>query len=138
MRPTAWHGVWRLNDTADAQRAAQLAEAGDLIGLSIGFQPIRSDWELVDDWDPDLGLDHKDRVTRLESRLLEVSMTPTPAFQEAKVTLVREQSVYTRRRRGPCCSARPTPNGGGARSTNFGRTYDVERSRRRELRTGHD
>jgi HK97 family phage prohead protease len=92
------HGVWRLNDTTDAQTAATLAASGDLIGLSIGFQPIRSEWELLDEneWNPDLGLDHKDRVTRLESRLLEVSMTPTPAFKEAKVTAIREQSVYTR------------------------------------------
>jgi phage head maturation protease len=31
-----------------------------------------------------------DRMTRLESRLLEVSLTPTPAFADAEVTMVRE------------------------------------------------
>ena len=95
-------GVWRLNDTAEAQRAAAMAESGDLVGLSIGFQPIRSDWELVEDWAPDLGPEHKDRVVRTESRLLEVSLTPTPAFAEAQVSAVRQQSYYTRQARSAC------------------------------------
>lgn len=82
-------GVWRLNDTQDAQQAATLVNAGDLPGLSIGFYPYRSEWEYVDDWNPDLGPDHMDRVTRTESRLFEVSLTPTPAFEGAEVGLVR-------------------------------------------------
>jgi HK97 family phage prohead protease len=90
------YGVWRLNDRAEAQRAASAADERDLVGLSVGFQPIRSDWELVDDWAPELGWDHKDRCTRLESRLLEVSLTPTPAFAEAQVTEARDATVYTR------------------------------------------
>lgn len=84
-------GVWRLNDSVEAQRAAKDAEAGDLTGLSIGFQPVRTDRQYVEDWDPELGPDHKDRYTRLESRLLEVSLTPTPAFADAEVTMVRTQ-----------------------------------------------
>ena len=83
------NGVWRLNQTSDAQQAAMLAESGDLGYLSIGFSPIRSAWEYVDDFNPDLGPDHMDRVTRLESRLLEVSLTPTPAFAGAEITNVR-------------------------------------------------
>ena len=82
-------GVWRLNDSPEAQRAAEAADAGDLLGMSIGFAPIRSDWQYVEEWNPDLGEDHKDRVTRLESRLLEVSLTPTPIFEGAAVDLVR-------------------------------------------------
>ena len=82
-------GVWKLNDSPDAQRAAAAADDGDLLGLSIGFQPIRSTWELVDDFDPTLGPEHMDRCTRTESRLLEVSMTPTPAFADAQVSEVR-------------------------------------------------
>lgn len=90
-------GVWKLNESAEAQKAARLAEAGDMTGLSIGFQPIRSNWELIDEWAPDTGPDHMDRVTRLESRLVEVSVTPTPAFAEAQVTLVRHQRYSTSR-----------------------------------------
>lgn len=92
------YGVWRLAQTAEAQQAAMLAESGDLGWLSIGFQPIRSAWEYVDDWNPDLGPEHKDRVTRLESRLLEVSLTPTPAFADAEVLMVR--TVERQRPRG--------------------------------------
>jgi len=82
-------GVWKVNESTEAQRAAQAADDGELRGLSIGFQPIVSEWSYVDDWNPDLGADHIDRVTRVESRLLEVSLTPTPAFDEAAVAAVR-------------------------------------------------
>jgi hypothetical protein len=81
-------GVWKLNGSPEAQRAAQAAEAGDLVGLSIGFidaaAPAWTDGDPYSD-DPD----ELPRVTRLESRLVEVSMTPTPAFASAGVTMVR-------------------------------------------------
>ena len=82
-------GVWRLNASPEAQRAATAAEAGDLTGLSVGFQPIRFDYAEADDWAPNLGPDHMDRLTHFESRLHEVSVTPTPAYADAGVTLVR-------------------------------------------------
>jgi HK97 family phage prohead protease len=82
-------GVWRLNDSAEAQRAARAAEEKDLLGLSVGFVPVRSQWSYVEDWNPELGPDHKDRVVREESRLMEVSLTPTPAFAGAEVACVR-------------------------------------------------
>ncbi len=83
-------GLWRLNATSQAQEAATMADSGDLTGLSIGFVPIRSKWEFVDEWDPDQGPDHMDRVTRLENRLVEVSITPTPAYAGAQVTHIRQ------------------------------------------------
>jgi hypothetical protein len=87
-------GVWQLNDTSDAQTAARMAETGDLVGLSVGFQDVRSpQWEFPDDFDPLGGLDQKARVTRVESRLVEVSMTPTPAYVDAGVTMVRTRAV---------------------------------------------
>jgi phage head maturation protease len=62
--------------------------------LSVGFQDIRNPtWEIPDDFMPDLGPEHKARVTRLESRLVEVSMTPTPAFKDAAVTMVRTRAL---------------------------------------------
>jgi HK97 family phage prohead protease len=92
-------GVWSLNDSDAAQAAAAMVDAGDLLGLSVGFLPIRSAWDYVDpdQWNPDLGADHMDHVTRLESRLVEVSLTPTPAFAAAQATLVR--SAEARRER---------------------------------------
>jgi HK97 family phage prohead protease len=87
------HGVWKLNDSAEAQRAAGMADDGDLVGLSIGFQDVtRPEWEWPKDFDPDGGPEAKARVTRIESRLLEVSMTPTPAFADATVSMVRTRA----------------------------------------------
>ena len=70
---------------------AVLAEDGDLLGMSVGFLPIKSEWQILaaTEWAPDLGPDHMDRVMRRESRLVEVSLTPTPAFADAEVTCVR-------------------------------------------------
>jgi hypothetical protein len=86
-------GVWQLNDSANAQEAARMAESGDLLGLSVGFQDARApQWEIPEVFDPELGPDNKARVTRLESRLVEVSLTPTPAFADASVTMVRTRA----------------------------------------------
>lgn len=87
-------GVWKLDDGDVAQRAAKLAEPDEdgrsaLGYLSIRFQPIRSEWEYADDFNPDLGTAHKDRVTRTEARLLETSLVSTPAYKEAAVQFVR-------------------------------------------------
>jgi hypothetical protein len=82
------HGVWKLDDSPAAQEAARLAEAGHLTGLSIGFNDaIAPAWEDGNPFSDDP--DELPRVTRLESRLIEVSMTPTPAFEDAGVTMVR-------------------------------------------------
>jgi hypothetical protein len=82
-------GVWELDDSSEAARAAQQARDGYLVGMSVGFVPITSTWEYLSDeeWDPDKG--SLDRVTRVEGRLLEVSLTPTPAYAGAQVSLVR-------------------------------------------------
>lgn len=81
--------TWRINDEVESQRAARLAESGDLTGLSIEFSPIRSEWEWADDWNPDLGDGHMDRVSRIEARLGAVALCQTPAYVSAGVELVR-------------------------------------------------
>lgn len=87
-------GVWRLDDSVKAQRAAQLAKPDDMgrsmLGyMSIRFQPIRSAWTYADDWNPDLGPGYKDRVTRQEARLVSVALVSTPQYQKAAVEWVR-------------------------------------------------
>jgi HK97 family phage prohead protease len=99
-------GVWKLNGSAEADQAADAAATGDLLGLSVGFMPRRSEWTYVEDWNPDLGIEHKDKVIRVESRLLEVSLTPTPVFEAAEVTLVRSEFDVEQRSRA--VSARRT------------------------------
>lgn len=86
--------VWKI-DTEDAMavEAARKARDGYLSGLSVGFAPIM-----------DLDTEGRDRnnprelddngvmwVTRKQARLLEVSLTPTPAYAGAKVQLVRSR-----------------------------------------------
>jgi HK97 family phage prohead protease len=103
----ALDGVWKLNDSTEAQRAARAADDGELVGMSVGFSPIRSAWDFVDEFSPELGPEYKDRVTRLESRLVEVSLTPTPAFEDAGVVCVRtawtleQRAKAYRAQRGP-------------------------------------
>jgi HK97 family phage prohead protease len=85
-------GRWEIAPSAIGQEAARWARDGAL-GLSIGFQPVRSSWQYSGDWDPQRGADHMDRVTRLESRLLEVSLVATPAFEGAVVDWVEADSL---------------------------------------------
>lgn len=103
----ALRGVWKLDDSVKAQRAAQLAKPDDqgrsMLGyMSIRFQPIRSAWTYAEDWNPDLGPAYKDRVTRTEARLVSVSLVSTPAYKSAGVEWVRS----TEPRRVPESSAR--------------------------------
>jgi HK97 family phage prohead protease len=88
-QPDGLHGAWRLNDSPNAQRAAAMARSGELGFLSIGFVDIRSKPDLASDYAPELGEDHMDRWTRIEARLVETSIVPTPAYADAEVTLVR-------------------------------------------------
>ena len=53
---------------------------------------------------PTCGPDYMDRCTRVEARLLEVSLVPTPVFADAQVSLVRSAE----RRRGS--GGDPTPH----------------------------
>lgn len=98
-------GVWKIDDAdAEAVKAHRKAHDGFLNGLSVGFQPVES-WardekgKVVTDrngnpidlaneieWDEITG---QLSVTRVEARLLETSLTPTPAYVNAGTTLVR-------------------------------------------------
>lgn len=88
-RDDGLHGVWRLSDADHAQRAARMAADGLLGYMSVGFMPIRS----TSAWDDEENLS----ILRTEARLLEVSLTPTPAYQDAQVTKVRTAEVLMSR-----------------------------------------
>jgi hypothetical protein len=90
---TGLDGVWRLDGSLEAQRAAAMAKDGHLTGMSIGFIPLRTERTILadDEWDPDDG--KKDRYLRVESRLAETSVVPTGQFYDAKVKLVRTAEV---------------------------------------------
>jgi hypothetical protein len=84
------YGRWRLDDSPEAQRAAKLAKDGLLGWLSVGFVPLRNEWDPADDetWNPD-DADTLDRITRVEARLVETSLVSTPAYAQAEVLTVR-------------------------------------------------
>lgn len=88
-QPNGLYGEWNIADDPEAQRAAKLAKDGHLNFMSVRFQPIRSTWTYVEDFNPDLGALHKDSVVRVEARLLEVSLVPTPAYNAATIDWVR-------------------------------------------------
>jgi len=99
----ALDGVWKLNDSPHSQQAARAAHDGELIGMSVGFVPMRFSVERCEDWsgrdwNPDLGAEHKDRWTRHENRLVEVSLTPAPVYEDSGVVLVRSFDWQAERR----------------------------------------
>lgn len=99
--PEALFGDYDLDTDDVSQEAARKARDGYLNGASIGFQPIRSERVFNDEdgWDERVSRSESEmQVTRLEIRLLEVSLTPTPAFKDAGVQLVR--SLEPRAERG--------------------------------------
>lgn len=88
------HAQFRLALSPVAQVAASHAAEGFLTGLSVGFIPQRSSWRYAgNDWNPDLGPDHMDHVTRTQARLVEVSLTPTPAYESARVYAVESDAL---------------------------------------------
>lgn len=89
-------GLWRMDEAdPDAMRALDKAGKRMLTGLSVGFLPIenlqRDDAGDLVDLNNDVEFDEAGLpwVTRREARLLEVSMTPTPAYAGAEVLAVR-------------------------------------------------
>jgi HK97 family phage prohead protease len=92
-------GTWRIDRSETAQNAARLADDGLLTGLSIEFMPIRSEWEILpyDEWDPSIGPDGMDKVTRLEARLCAVGLVQSPAYVKAGVDLVRSADARQNR-----------------------------------------
>jgi HK97 family phage prohead protease len=87
------YGQFVLAMTPVAQVAGQHADGGFLTGMSVGFSPIRSTWRYAADWNPDLGPDYMDHVVRHEARLHEVSLTPTPAYDAARVHAVESDAI---------------------------------------------
>lgn len=73
-------GHWEFDTRAGAVEAARLAEEGYLTGLSVGFAPINSRWDDSGD---------KSHAERIEARLLETSLVPVPAYDDAGVVAVR-------------------------------------------------
>ena len=73
-----------LVDTAQGRDAAVLARSGVIKGLSVGFNPIKSAMNRA-----------KDAIQHTAANLLEVSLTPYPAYATAGVSSIREEEGAT-------------------------------------------
>jgi len=71
---------FQIVNTALGRDAATLARTGASRGLSVGFQPIKSAWSKT-----------RDKVQHMSAGLLEVSLTPYPAYATAGVSAIREE-----------------------------------------------
>ena len=70
--------------TAQGRDAAVLARTGTIKGLSVGFNPIKSAMNRA-----------KDAIQHTTANLLEVSLTPYPAYATAGVSSIREEEGAT-------------------------------------------
>lgn len=80
-------GVWEIDEGEAEDRALAKVESGSLAFMSVGFQPKAGDLGTEYRWDDDDNL----HARRKEARLLEVSLTPTPAYADAVVSKARHQ-----------------------------------------------
>lgn len=79
------YGEWLVDDSDSAQRAAHAAFTGSLGYLSVQFIPVKN----AETFDRNDQL----HIERVEARLLEVSMTPTPAYPTAAISDVRSATA---------------------------------------------
>ncbi|MGI5952027.1 MAG: HK97 family phage prohead protease [Brooklawnia sp.] len=84
-RPDGLWGTWAIDSSPESQEAARKADTGLLVGLSIGFMPDPRHDDIYEDPHGQLC------IVRHQGRLLEVSLTPTPAYTSAQVVVVRSQ-----------------------------------------------
>jgi HK97 family phage prohead protease len=73
---------FQIVNTALGRDAATLARTGASRGLSVGFNPIKSAWSKT-----------RDKVQHLSAGLMEVSLTPYPAYATAGISAIREEGV---------------------------------------------
>ena len=87
--PAGLIGTWDIDLASEiAREASRTVRDGYLNGASVGFQPIRYSvvWNDEDAWDPAISRESGEvQVSHQEARLLETSLTPTPAFADAGV-----------------------------------------------------
>jgi HK97 family phage prohead protease len=77
-------GHWLMDTRAEAREVQRLIAEEYLGGLSVGFNPIRSQWDASG---------AKPHVDRYEARLLETSLVPVQAYSDAGVLAMRSMGV---------------------------------------------
>lgn len=97
-RSDGLYATFQVDGSPFAQTVAKSCRDEFITGLSVGFVPERSAWSYVANWDPDNG--QLDSVTRTKARLLEVSITPTPAYVSAMILAVEAEPRSDQARSG--------------------------------------
>lgn len=108
-RPDGLYGTWVLDSRKEAKEVWRLVDEGYMRGLSVGFQPIRSEWSSTGVDDAGMPWEH---VDRLEARLLETSLCNQPVFEGA--TVLETRTLATRSGGSP--QRRATPRADAARA----------------------
>lgn len=80
--PAGLVGEFRVSDTEFGSQALELIRDGVLDALSIGFRPIRDNWNA-----------ERSMVERIEAALPEVSAVAFPAYQSALISGVRAEET---------------------------------------------
>ena len=102
--------TFKVAEVPEGDRALALAAGKAWDGLSV---EIDFDDELGDDWHPD----PSDRSTRLvgQAKLVHVALTPTPAFDDARVAAVAASTDQSEVSHGPQGQSEHRPAGRGPR-----------------------
>jgi HK97 family phage prohead protease len=88
-RPDGLHGVWRLDQGEEAQRAARMARDGMLPYLSVRFQAVPNKTDIRYEGE-------RPHMIRRQARLVSTSLVSTPAYREAGVDWVRSAPLPVR------------------------------------------
>jgi HK97 family phage prohead protease len=80
--PTGLDAELRVSKTTLGDEVLELIKDGAVGGLSVGFQAVEDRWNA-----------NRSKVERLRARLVEISVTSFPAYQDAKILAVRSEEV---------------------------------------------
>jgi uncharacterized protein len=78
--PAGLDAELRVSKTTLGDEVLELIKDGAVGGLSVGFQAIEDRWNAT-----------RTRVERIKARLVEISVTSFPAYQDARILAVRHE-----------------------------------------------
>jgi uncharacterized protein len=80
--PVGLDAELRVSQTRLGDEVLELVRDGAATGLSVGFTPIEDAWNAT-----------RSRVERIKAKLVEISITAFPAYQDARILAVRSDEV---------------------------------------------
>lgn len=80
--PAGLDAELRVSETRLGDEVLTLVRDGAATGLSVGFTPIEDAWNAT-----------RSRVERIRAKLVEISITAFPAYQDARILAVRHEEL---------------------------------------------